>query len=420
MSRSSAEEFADAARGAFRAWQEAGDAMFRAWFGSSYFAGMRAAETRCVLDAKDAWIAFWMRFGFRRDDLIEMLRTPAKVRATANRLSLAGIRSGQRSGIYPRTAPTAWDTIIETPQYRLLRYRSSSRRRKTPLLIVSSLVGRHYILDLTEGRSYVAFLLREGFDVFVIEWTTTDSAENIGLEYYAGKFLNEIVAQVRKSSGARPSLLGYSMGGILSLIYAAQHPRSVENLITLATPVDFSKRDLIAEWTSAENFDVERVLEFTGNVPAEVVSMSLQMLKPVTSAMRSANLLFYSKNREDFNALLALEIWLADAAPLPARLFREIVTELYRENRLAEGTLRVGGKAVDLRRISCPLLNVVANFDQVAKPAMSIRLSEMTSSRDATTLSYDYGHLTVVAGHGADETFWKDSAGWLSTRSSAK
>lgn len=420
MNLSPDEEFADAARGAFRVWQEAGDAFFRAWFGSPGFVGMRAGETRFALDAADAWIEFWTRFGFGREELKSVLRSGAKIRAIGSQFSLAGIKTAQAAGFLPRTAPTPFRVILKTPNYRLLRYRSGSRRHRTPFLIVSSLVGRHYILDLTPGRSFAEFMLNEGFDVFVVEWTTTDAAENLGLEHYAGKFLGEIVSSVRGITNARPSLLGYSMGGILSLIYAAQHPATIRNLITLAAPVDFSQRDLVAEWTSADNFDVERVLEITGNVPAEFVSMSLQMLKPVTSAMRGANLLLHSKNREDYNALLALEIWLADAAPLPARLFREIVTELYRENRLAAGTLRVGGKKVDLGRIKCPVLNVIANFDQVAKPVMAERLADMVSSRDTSTFSYDYGHLTIVAGHGAPQTFWKDSADWLAARSSAR
>lgn len=50
----------------------------------------------------------------------------------------------------------------------------------------------------------------------------------------------------------RATLLGYCLGGIFATLYAATHPANVENLVTLATPVDFSGparcTDMSARW----------------------------------------------------------------------------------------------------------------------------------------------------------------------------
>jgi polyhydroxyalkanoate synthase len=207
------------------------------------------------------------------------------------------------------------------------------------------------------------------------------------------------------------------MGGLLALIFAALDQEKVKNLVLLATPVDFDKAHIIKKWTSAEYFEVDRILHLWGNVSAEIVSWSLQMVKPVSSRLRGVNLLQYAANREDFAALLALEIWLGDAAPLPAELFRTIIKQLYRRNLLIRNKFKAGEKRIDLGKINCPVLNVVGTHDQVAVPESSLHLLELLKSADKQTLALDYGHLTIAVGSGAKDDFWYKSVEWLAARS---
>src|SRR5258706_10860851 len=41
---------------------------------------------------------------------------------------------------------------------------------RVPVLMVTSLVNQPYILDLIPGQSMVEHLLKQGFDVYLIEW----------------------------------------------------------------------------------------------------------------------------------------------------------------------------------------------------------------------------------------------------------
>ena len=41
---------------------------------------------------------------------------------------------------------------------------------RIPVVLVMSLISKPYILDLTPGVSFVEFLLKQGFDVFMIDW----------------------------------------------------------------------------------------------------------------------------------------------------------------------------------------------------------------------------------------------------------
>src|SRR5262249_24995173 len=77
------------------------------------------------------------------------------------------------AGIYrPAVAQTPRHLIWKRDKARLWHYRSEAPRHRPPILIVHSLVSKSYILDLLPGNSTVAFLVGEGFDVFLLDWGT--------------------------------------------------------------------------------------------------------------------------------------------------------------------------------------------------------------------------------------------------------
>lgn len=403
---------------AIRVWQESFDAAFRGLATSPFFLGFGSFWMRQSLGFYENWLKTWRNFGVDADAWHENFRANLKLFSFGTECVLTNIRLAQSAGFLPKTAQTHSEIVLQNQSFRLLRYQSKNRKYKTPLLIVSSLVGKYYILDLTRERSYVSYLLDEGFDVFIIDWTTDDRSEKFGLEVYADEFLSEIVGKVCEISGSKKvSLLGYSLGGVLALIYSALNSETAKNLILLAAPVDFSQKNAIRDWTSEEAFDVDRTVDLFGNISGEIVSFSMQMVKPFSSFWRGANNLQFAENRADFDALTALEIWLQDSAPFPAELFRDVVKKLYRENLLAKNQLKIGRKKVDLRRIKASVLNVIGTHDQVVTPESSEKFLGLLGAIDKTQIELDYGHLTISVGSGAKEDFWAKSAEWLKEKS---
>ncbi len=41
---------------------------------------------------------------------------------------------------------------------------------QTPVVIVPSLINRHFILDLLPGKSLIEFMLQNGLKVYVLDW----------------------------------------------------------------------------------------------------------------------------------------------------------------------------------------------------------------------------------------------------------
>src|SRR5258706_16455762 len=102
------------------------------------------------------------------------------------------------------------------------------------------------------------------------------------------------------------------------------------------------------------------------------------------------------KGRPAGVAYQAMAKWSADTPPFPARAFREWVTWVYKENRLARGLLRLRGRPADLRRIRQSLLIVTADADHIAPPANTVPLLDLVQSTDVTHFPPPGGHLALT------------------------
>src|SRR5919204_4356505 len=66
---------------------------------------------------------------------------------------------------------TPHEILDETKAYTLLHYRPLvSKVAKTPLLVVYALINKSYILDLQPDKSWIRNLLRQGFDIYLVDW----------------------------------------------------------------------------------------------------------------------------------------------------------------------------------------------------------------------------------------------------------
>ena len=137
---------------------------------------------------------------------------------------------------------TPKDEVWRSDKITLYRYRPTVERRlKEPLLIVFSLVGSYTIVDLQEDRSLVRNLLKQGIEVYVIDWGHASRGDRwLTMDDYINGYLHEAVEAIRERDGAdRVNVLGICEGGTFSLCYAALHPDNLQNLILIVTPIDF-------------------------------------------------------------------------------------------------------------------------------------------------------------------------------------
>jgi len=271
------------------------------------------------------------------------------------------------------------------------------------------------------NKSVVAHFVKAGFDTYLIDWgTATDADRHLSLDDYVNGYLRNIVRFLAKRRGtAKASLLGYCMGGTMSAMFTALHPECVKNLILLAAGIDFSTREgLLNLWSDAKNFDVDAFVDDVGNCPADFLQSCFSMLSPVRNLLgKPVSLLERMDDARFVEEFLTMEAWINDNVAVPGEVFRDFVKHLYQQNLLVNNQMQVGRQIVDLRRITCPVLNLLATQDTLVPPAQSEPFTELVGSEDTKTIELATGHIGLAMGSAAQRELWPQAVAWLAERS---
>lgn len=339
----------------------------------------------------------------------------------------------ERAGMMPkvmeyarraRKGATEYDVVFETGSVKLRRYRSESPRRfATPLLCVFALVNRPYVLDLLAHKSVIRRFLDRGFDVYLVDWgEPTPADHDRTLHDYIEGHLHCIVEHVLDSCGVdQVSLLGYCMGGTMSAMYTALHQDLVRNFILMAAPIDWTDRSaLLALWTDSKYFDVDNLVDTLGNIPPEFLGSSFKLLRPVDNFINKW-LGFYDRMVDErfLEEFFAMETWSNDDIPIAGEVYRDFVKCGLQQNLLIKGQFPLGQKRIDLRSITCPVLNLVADADHLVPCGQSLPVNQYISSKDYEVMRVKAGHIGLAVGSKAHKELWPRACDWLAARSEA-
>ena len=291
---------------------------------------------------------------------------------------------------------------------------------RVPVLIVMATTNRGYILDLAPGNSFVEYLLKAGYDVFMLDWAAPVPAEkNLRIEDYVLDFIPDCLRRIRKETGENDvSIAGYCFGGVLSLLFTALAGKEgPKNLVCFTTPIDFKQMKLFQNWSSQKHFDVDRLVDTYGNVPPEMIHSSFEMLRPASRAAAQVTLWDNIWNDEFVRGYRQLDRWGNDTLPLAGEYFRQTTKELMWGNKLFTGELTIGGKRVDLGAIKQPILHVVAEHDHIVPYEAARHLIARVGSKDKTEVILKGGHVSLLAGPNAARRMWPKLDEWLGERS---
>ena len=315
------------------------------------------------------------------------------------------------------------EVVYEEDRLKLLHYLSDAKPRyKTPLVFIYALVNRPYILDLKQGRSVVANFVNHGFDTYLVDWgVPTHADRHLTLDDYINGYMVNVLDYVRERTGAdQINVLGYCMGGTMSSIFTALHPDRIKNLILLAAPIDFAANDgLLNIWARPENFDVDAFVDAFGNCPAEFLQAGFLMLRPVGNLLEKPINFYEHMHEEKFlEDFLTTETWLNDNIPVPGEVYREFIKYLYQKNLLVQNKLIVGKRIVNLKNISCPVLNLMAGQDDLVPCSQGAPFTDLVGSADRKSiLLQGTGHIGLAIGGRAQKEVWPQACGWLAERS---
>jgi polyhydroxyalkanoate synthase len=332
-----------------------------------------------------------------------------------------GVKNLRQLGDIP-AGVTEKEAVYSEDKLTLYRYKNPTGKaatNKTPLLISYALVNRPYMTDLQENRSLIRGLLETGQDVYLIDWGYPDRSDRfVTLDDYINGYIDRCVGVLRERHGVdKVNLLGICQGGAFSLCYAALHPDKIENLITMVTPVDFQTEDnMLAHWI--RNIDVDLLVDGLGNVPGDLMNWTFLNLKPYRLiGQKYIDMVEILDNPKQIHNFMHMEKWIFDSPDQAGEAYRQFVNDFYKHNKLIAGEVELGGETVNLRNITCPVLNIYAQDDHLVPPSASTPLKKYVGTKDYTELSFKGGHIGIYVASSAQALVPPSIGKWLNERS---
>jgi polyhydroxyalkanoate synthase len=316
-------------------------------------------------------------------------------------------------------ATTPKTEVYKEDKLVLYRYdRDTEPKVKTPVLIVYALVNTYKMLDLQPDRSFIRNLLNLGLDIYLIDWGFPSKADRcLTMDDYVNGYINNCVDFIRsKHRIEKINIISVCQGGTLSVIYTSLYPNKIKNLVTTVTPVDFSTNEgLLFRWSKDMDFD-KLVEAFDGLIPGEFLNQGFDMLKPMMKIQKQQTLISSLDDKEKLMNFLRMERWISESPAQAGECFRQFMKDLYQKNKLVKGELVVGGKKVNLKNITCPLLNIYATEDHLVPPSSTIPLNDLVGSTDKELYGFKGGHIGVFVGSKSQKELAPAVFNWLEKR----
>lgn len=300
------------------------------------------------------------------------------------------------------------------------------------VLIAYALVGRYQMIDLEAERSFVRKLLARGIHVYMVDWGEPQRRHRwLTIDDYVNGYLDGCVDVVREREAVDSiNLIGVCQGGVLSLCHAALHPEKVRNLVLTVTPIDFHGDKAAPEaaggymnrWArSLTGDDIDALVDSIGNASGSSVGHSFLMMNPVGNLSKyTVDLVDLFGDDRKLVGFLRMERWIGDRPDTPGEFVRQWFKDLYQDNKLIRNELQLGGRTVDLRRVTMPVLNVSADGDVVIPTACSRGQGAHFGTTDYAELSVPGGHIGTFVGGKAQAVLAPGIADWLQSRNQPK
>ncbi len=297
-------------------------------------------------------------------------------------------------------AVTPGKVIYQNDIIQLIQYAPTTENvYATPLLIVPPWINKFYILDLTQQKSFIRYVVEQGFTVFVISWVNPDArlAGKTFEDYMQEGILSAAAAVQRETGEAQCNILGYCVGGTLlaaTLAYLARRGDEPFSSATfLTTQIDFTKAgDLKVFIDEGQLRSLEAMMKERGYLDGSRMANVFNMLRPRDLIWPYIiNNYMLGKKPFPFDLLF----WNQDSTRLPAANHEFYLRAFYHDNLLAKGQMALCGVDLDMTKVTVPVYELAAREDHIA-PAESVLKGAKLFSGPVEYVLAGSGHIAGV------------------------
>ena len=275
------------------------------------------------------------------------------------------------------------------------------------------------IADYHDGQSLVQTLLANGINhVALTDWkSATEDMKDLEIDNY----LAEVIIAI-DDLGGRVNLVGLCQGGWVSAMVAARFPDKVNSIVLAGAPID----------TDAGNGPIKRMAhESPISFYQELVELGGGLMKGKFMLQGWKNMhpeQHYIQDHIDLYehiddpAYLAkeetFESWYENPIDLPGRWYLQVITQLFKENRLAKGEFVGLGRKLSLRNITCPAYLLAGNNDDITTPEQILDAVKYlgTPRNRIVQETVPGGHIGLFMGARTLKEHWPQIARWIAAQ----
>jgi polyhydroxyalkanoate synthase len=156
-------------------------------------------------------------------------------------------------------------------------------------------------------------------------------------------------------------------------------------------------------------------------MPGDLMNFGFLLLNPARLMIdKYVGFMENNDNKEFVENFIRMEKWIFDSPDVPGETFKQFITDLYQKNLLIRNELIIGGRHVDLKKITMPLLNIYGKFDHLVPPGACELLTSRVGSKDAEDLCLETGHIGIYVSSKTQKEFVPKIVSWLKQRDGAK
>jgi polyhydroxyalkanoate synthase subunit PhaC len=236
-----------------------------------------------------------------------------------------------------------------------------------PLVMVPPQINKYYFMDLSPGRSFVEFCVRQGFQMFSISWRNpTEEHRDWNLTTYVDAVNDAVHAACEIAGADQANTVSLCAGGITTAALLGHLASTQDTLIKCATfavtLLDYTVPTMIGLLASPAIIENSlRTTKRAGVLKARHATALFSMLRPndlIWNYWVRNNLM--GEEPPTFDVLA----WNADSTRLPAGLHADFL-DIFMHNSLATGNCSIHGNPIDLSKVECDSFVVGARTDHL-------------------------------------------------------
>jgi polyhydroxyalkanoate synthase len=271
------------------------------------------------------------------------------------------------------------------------------------------MINKHYLMDLSPGRSFVEYAVSQGLQVFCVSWRNPDlSHQAWTFDTYVAALEDALVAAADITQADRVNTVGICAGGLMASALLAKHAATGTELVGSATLgvtlLDFDLPSAIAMLAA------DGIVSHAAQATARAGLVDGHDLGAFFAALRPNDLIWnYWVNNNlmgETPAPFDVLAWNSDPTRMPAGLHNDFL-DLFTQNTLANGDFEVAGTRVELGAVECDSFVMGAETDHLTPWRTCYSSSHLLGGRTEFVLSSS-GHVqSLVNPPGNPKMRWR-------------